>query len=452
MKKKTALYVRVSTDAQYEEGYSVEVQSEKLEQWCKLKDVTEFEFYIDGGWSGSNLDRPEMKRMIQDIQNGKIESVIVYKLDRLSRSQKDTIYLLEDVFVPNDVSFVSLNENFDTTTSYGRAMIGILSVFAQLERDNIRERTKMGMNERIKAGYWRGGGGVPYGYDYDKTQDILVPNADAENVKKIYQLYLQGYSPNKIAEMYHFSCDAHVRNMLDRVTYCGKMLHNGEIIEGKHAAIIDQATWDEVQQQRLLRKTNRETDATYLFTGLLVCGKCGAKMRYQKWGKRVKIYCYSQQKSKKSMIVDPNCDNLKIDAEDLEPMILEDLFSRTDAIFSGPRKTEPVQSSLQILKDTQKELITRQKRLYNLYGSNGDEILLETIEEVKEQIRTLQKAIDNEIRMQRELKKNKEAQEMVRNLRSKWPTLTDKEKRQAIRLCIKEIVITDREVRVTYLI
>lgn len=143
-KKRAALYVRVSTDAQYEEGYSVDAQKEKLVQYCKLKDFSDYEFYIDGGWSGSNIDRPEMKRMIDDIVSHKVDSVIVYKLDRLSRSQKDTIFLLEDIFIPNNCSFISLNENFDTSTPYGKAMIGILSVFAQLERENIRERTRMG--------------------------------------------------------------------------------------------------------------------------------------------------------------------------------------------------------------------------------------------------------------------------------------------------------------------
>lgn len=151
--KKAALYIRVSTDAQYEEGYSVEAQKLKLEQYCALHDIVNYEFYIDGGWSGSNIDRPEMKRMIEEIIARKIGAVIVYKLDRLSRSQKDTIILLEEVFNPNDCNFISLNENFDTTTPYGKAMIGILSVFAQLERENIKERTRMGMQERVKSGY-----------------------------------------------------------------------------------------------------------------------------------------------------------------------------------------------------------------------------------------------------------------------------------------------------------
>lgn len=90
--------------------------------------------------------------MVSDIKNGLVSHVVVYKLDRLSRSQKDTLYLIEDVLIPNGVSFVSLNENMDTSTPIGRAMLGIMSAFAQLERETIRERTRMGMKERIKSG------------------------------------------------------------------------------------------------------------------------------------------------------------------------------------------------------------------------------------------------------------------------------------------------------------
>ena len=191
---KAAIYIRVSTDAQFEEGYSVDAQKEQLTAYCVSKGIKDYEYYIDGGWSGSNIERPEIERLISDVKDGKISCVIIYKLDRLSRSQKDTLYLIEDLFMPNNVDFVSLTESLDTSTPTGRAMIGILAAFAQLERETIRIRTRMGMNERVKAGYWMGGGRIPFGYDYDKEQGILVPNKDAEKVRSCYELYLQGYS------------------------------------------------------------------------------------------------------------------------------------------------------------------------------------------------------------------------------------------------------------------
>ena len=113
VKKHAALYVRVSTDAQREEGYSIEAQQEMLSSYCRARGL-DWEFYTDGGFSGSNIDRPELRRLIGDVRAGTVSHVIVYKLDRLSRSQKDTLYLIEDVFGPASVSFVSLNENMDT--------------------------------------------------------------------------------------------------------------------------------------------------------------------------------------------------------------------------------------------------------------------------------------------------------------------------------------------------
>ena len=176
-----ALYIRVSTEAQAEEGYSIEAQEKILRAECTAKEYDEalIRTYIDAGASGSNIERPALRDLIADSTAGLISTVIVYKLDRLSRSQKDTLYLIEDVFIPNGVDFVSVNERLDTGSPYGKAMIGILSAFAQLERENISLRTRMGMKERVRSGLWPGGGRVPFGYDYDSEKGILVPNGDA---------------------------------------------------------------------------------------------------------------------------------------------------------------------------------------------------------------------------------------------------------------------------------
>ena len=171
-RKKAAIYIRVSTDAQREEGYSIDAQKEALTAYCISKQISNYEYYIDGGFTGSNLNRPEMQRMIEDAESGRLSHVVVYKLDRLSRSQKDTLYLIEDVLNPHQVAFVSLNESMDTGTPMGRLMLGILSAFAQLERENIRERTRMGMRERVRAGYWMGGGKIPSGTTTTKPREF----------------------------------------------------------------------------------------------------------------------------------------------------------------------------------------------------------------------------------------------------------------------------------------
>ena len=329
--KKAAIYIRVSTDAQAEEGYSVEAQKEQLTAYCVSKRIKHYELYIDGGWSGSNLARPEIQRLIQDVKDNKISHVIVFKLDRLSRSQKDTLYLIEDVFNPHDVSFVSLNESMDTSTPMGRLMIGILSAFAQLERENIRLRTRMGMKERVKAGYWMGGGKIPFGYDYDSEDGILVPNKDAEKVKQVYALYIAGKSPQVIANLLGLKYEKLVTQILIRKCNYGVIEYNGEIYQGKHEPIISKETYDMAMKCMYERKAVRANSTEHLLTGLVYCGKCGAKMRYIKWGGQgYKFMCYSQQKSKPYLVKDPDCDQPKISAEEVETMVKKAIFEFAD--------------------------------------------------------------------------------------------------------------------------
>lgn len=449
--RRAALYVRVSTDFQFEEGYSIEAQIEKLQAYCKIKEIEQYEVYVDGGWSGSNIDRPEMRRMISDITSGKISAVIVYKLDRLSRSQKDTIFLLEDVFEPNNCDFISINENFDTTSPYGKAMIGILSVFAQLERENIRERTRMGMHERVKSGLWMGGDGIPFGYDYDKEQGILVPNEHADDVRKIFDLYIRGYSTTKIAKMFDVASDRHVTMILDRKTYLGKIVYNGEEFEGRHEALIAQEVFDAAQKARAERSTKSLVTSNYLLTGFLVCGKCGAKMRYQKWGKSLKIYCYSQQTSNKNLIKDPNCDNDKHDAEMIEGFVMDAIFKKFRATVGGVEQISPGEDIVGTLKERSKAISLKIKKLYNLYASSENDLLLDTIKDNQEELAQINKMIEEETSKKSAITVRSKIEDIVRNLENLWPTLNVHERRSALRLIIKDVIIYKDRMDINYI-
>lgn len=141
------------------------------------------------------------------VRRRECDAVLVWKLDRLSRSQKDTLYLLEDVFLANGCGFVSMLENFDTSTAFGRAMVGILSVFAQLEREQFKERSAIGRVGRAKAGLFHGGGYAPIGYDYytkeDGGQGLVVNEYEAMQVREVYRLYLAGWAVHKIQVYMH---------------------------------------------------------------------------------------------------------------------------------------------------------------------------------------------------------------------------------------------------------
>ena len=150
------LYIRVSTTEQALEGYSVAEQEHRLRQYCAAMGHRIHKVHIDAGFSGASLDRPGIKETIKDVQKHLVRRVIVWKLDRLSRSQKDTLIMLEDVFLENGCDFISMMESFDTSTSFGRAIVGILAAFAQLERENIKERTMMGSQARLAKGHYNG--------------------------------------------------------------------------------------------------------------------------------------------------------------------------------------------------------------------------------------------------------------------------------------------------------
>ena len=450
-KKHAALYVRVSTDAQREEGYSIDAQKEALEAACKVQGITDYEFYVDGGFSGSNIQRPELERMLEDIKAGTVSHCFVYKLDRLSRSQKDTLYLIEDVFNKYGVNFVSLKETIDTATPMGKLMIGILSAFAQLERENIRERTQMGMLERVKEGYWMGGGRTPYGYDYDSEQGILVPNQNAENVREMYRLYLKGYAPQKIANMFGLKYDRLVIQILCRKCNIGIIEFKGKEYKGRHEALIDEQIYYETMLRMKARAAPHISSSDNLLTGLVYCGRCGAKMAYQPWGpKGKKFSCYSQQSSKKYLIKDENCKQPKVWADEIEEIVINDIFhfSLQHSVKNGqPNEGTSMLSRLSGQIQTKK---TELKRLYDLYAQSGNEILLETIADKEKQIGLLQEQVLLQEKQEAAVKAKDAILDKVDHLSEIWDVLTQKEKKNIIYILVDRITIDGDKVEIRY--
>lgn len=446
----TAIYARVSTDAQREEGYSIDAQKEMAEAFVKSKGIKNFRFYVDGGFSGSTIQRPALKQLIEDVKDGKINTVIVYKLDRLSRSQKDTLYLIEDIFNPNNVDFISMNESMDTSTPLGRLMLGILSAFAQLERENIRERTRMGMKERVKNGLWMGGGRIPFGYDYDKKNGILVPNEDAKLVKKAYQLYLEGYSTAKIANILGLKYEKLAYQILKRKSNAGYITYNGEEYKGMHEPIISEEIYNKTMEMMKIRSNFRRRNSGYLLTGLITCGKCGAKMRYQKWGKNgCKIVCYSRDKSKPHLVKNEACDNPPMDAHKLEDAVTEDLF-----MFSLKTENEPggktELSIYDILKEKHEQNVKKLKRLYDLYAKSENDILLDTIEELQKETEKSRKQLSEEKQKSFGNKKKIELKKRLVGLKDSWEYMTAEEKRTVICGILEKITVNGDDVSIYY--
>jgi len=449
-----ALYARVSTDAQAEEGYSIEIQREKLHNFSKtlegnIESITD---YIDDGYSGGSLDRPRIQDLIHDIEDNKITHVIVYKLDRLSRSQKDTLHLIEDIFIPHNVAFISVQESFNTATAFGRAVIGILSVFAQLERENIYERTRSGMKKRVEAGYWMGGGIVPFGYDYDQNKGILVPNSDAETVRLIYKMYIDGNSEDMIAQKLSLKYDRLVHQILTRKSNTGVIVYKGEEYQGLHEPIIDKETYDlamDIMKQRSSKKLVSKTQ--HLLTGLLECGQCGAKMRYQKWTKdKVKIVCYSRQGSKKYLIKDPDCDMPHMDSDAIEEAVLADIFSMTGNLDSS----EDISSNKTVLDSllVQEQAINKKiQKLYSLYAEEGEnEYLLEAINKLRQEHENIRASIEREKENAADISKVMKINKKLQNLKDIWSFMTMQEKINAIRSIVDKIIVYKDSITIRY--
>lgn len=370
---KGACYVRVSTENQLE-NYSIEEQIDRLKGYCKAKDITIIKFYTDGGYSGGNINRPALQQMIKDIEHGDIDSVIVYKLDRLSRSQKETLLLIEDKFLANGVDFISINENFDTSTPFGRAMIGILSVFAQLEKDQITERFTMGRIGRAKNGYFHGGAYAPTGYDYIDGQ-LIVNDYEALQVKELYMRFLKGYSIHNCWQYMqkHYTTkygawksEALVGNVLRNELYIGKVKFKGVSYPGNHVPIIDSDLFYKVQD---IFKTSRGDmnnikhtpfRSSSLLSSFIYCGKCGAKFHTEHGN----YSCYSRTKGDKKYIVDPNCKNKKWKINDLDNLVVRYISEL------NYKKIEKISTSTEVPRDYSnriKEIDKQIEKLIDLY-------------------------------------------------------------------------------------
>ena len=337
--KRALIYIRVSTTKQDRDGYSVPMQKERLVSYCQAMGWVVAGVFVDPGVSGSSLDRPGLAELIRAVEAGKGDVVLVYKLDRLSRSQRNIIYLLEDVFQPAGVAFVSMQESFDTSTVYGKAMLGILSVFAQMEREVITERTMLGRSGRAEKGFFHGGGTDPIGYDYVDGQ-LVVNEEEAAQVRQVYELYAAGVSVSEITRRMDGYSTKHggwhhtstVGNVLDNPLYSGTVRFDGVAAPGVHEPIVPAALDAQVKERRARVRRAVTVDTPYLLTGLIYCARCGARYFPNKRPNgRVVYSCHSRAKKSRKMVKDPNCKAPHYPIAELDAMAESELLRFSDA-------------------------------------------------------------------------------------------------------------------------
>jgi DNA invertase Pin-like site-specific DNA recombinase len=337
LKLRCAVYTRKSSEEGLEMAFSsldaqreaceAYVASQRAEGWLLVADR-----YDDGGFSGGTLERPALKRLRSDIEAGKVDVVVVYKIDRLSRSLMDFSRLVE-VFDEHKVTFVSVTQSFNTTTSMGRLTLNVLLSFAQFEREVIGERIRDKFAASRKRGIWMGGW-APLGYEV-RDRKLIVNEADAKLVRSIFQRFLKTGSATTLAREL---IAENVRNkygklidkgilykMLSNPVYVGVAVHKGVSYPGEHSGIIDQKIWDRVQA-RFQQNPRKRAAATRAQTPSLlkgiIFGPTGVAMSPTHTRKNGRLYRYylSQTVLKQGA---SDCPVARVPAAEIEKIVID---------------------------------------------------------------------------------------------------------------------------------
>lgn len=476
---KVAIYIRVSTQEQAKEGYSLGEQEDRLKAYCTARGWTIAGIYRDGGFSGSDTNRPALQKLIKDVQNNSIDLVLVYKLDRLSRSQKDTLNLIEDVFIKHNVDFVSMSENFDTSSPFGRAMIGILSVFAQLEREQIRERMQLGAVARAKEGYFHGGGFYPIGYDY-VNGELVINEYEAMQIRKIYELFLKGYPISRIrkimSEKYtnkygNWYSDASIRSCLTTPIYYGKITYAGVQYDGKHQPIVTEEEFNKVQN-RLAELSasltpHRKTPfkPTQLLSGIIWCGNCGARYythhingrKHLKDHKGWDYYaCYSKMKANRKMVTDPNCKNKSWRVDEVNKLVIDEIlklqFDETylKEFIDKENENNVELNARKIIEARIKDVSNQLDKIMDLYQLGS--IPLEKVAERIEALNNERNGLENELFNLNDLDNKKitlaETKAILKNAKSILESNDMDIKRMLIHSLIERIELFDTHIKI----
>lgn len=388
--KSCALYVRVSTERQsLVRDDSLDTQESRLKSYVDFRknsnnDWRVMDTYREEGKSGKNTDRPELQRLLLDIKAGRITTVIVTKIDRITRSLLD-FYRLMEIFEKNNAEFVSLEENFDTSTPMGKAMLKITLVFAELEREQTSKRTKDKMAWRAEQGLWNGGHVL--GYDLDKKK-LVVNKEEKELVAIMFKKYLELKSLKAVADFLNSNgyrtkqytssrketlrggqkfFVTNVKQKLTNPLYIGRITHKDKEFKGQHTPIIDIKTWNAVQKLLSInspkRRSKKQKVHEFILQGLIKCGWCDSYMTPKYSTGRNGIHFYYQC-TRNSRFGNTDCKMKYVPAKELEKLVIhklkglsEDKTLIKDIIEKSNKDTSSILDSLS------KERISQENKL-----------------------------------------------------------------------------------------
>ena len=442
-RKLIAIYCRVSTEEQSENGYSIDEQERLLEEWCKKMGYVIYKCYSDRGISGKNIkDRPALKELLSDAKAGKFDMVISWKINRVSRKLEDVLKIV-NLLEKNNITFKSYSEPFETDTPAGRMQFQMMALIGEFERGTIAQNVKMGMIAKAKSGNWCGGRVLGYDLVPNNSPEeekkgknkLKINEKEAEIVRFIFNEYSKGKGYKAITNQINklgyktkkgndFSVGS-IRDILTNPVYIGEIRYNVRQnwsekrrrninpnpirVKGKHEAIIDRELWDKVQLilESKKGKPSRIYDGEYPLTGILRCPKCGAGMVISRTTntladgskKRIAYYCCGNWKNKGTSVCNSN--TIRVDkANEYVFKKIEELVSNEAMIKAvvkniNKERKDKVNPAKRLLGDIDKELEKLDKRKRKIFEAYEDDILTKAEfqirkDELNEKIRILE--------------------------------------------------------------
>lgn len=306
-RKVAGIYIRVSTEDQAREGFSLGEQEEKLKQLCDYKGYEVYKVYCDAGISAKDMEhRPKFQEMLKDMKDGKINYIVAYKLDRVTRSVRDLEELISQLEKYNTY-LVCDRDDVNTSTANGRFFVRMLTVLSQLEIEIVSERTKFGLNGAIKSGHLPGQ--VALGFKKDGNKKTIIDPATAPIIKRVFDLYLQGKTFLQISNIFNEEKvfnkkwkDTHIERIINNRLYMGDYEMYKRLKEWKNVEpviymnvvepIIPRYIWEECQAQKIINQRTYTRDRVYTFFQKLKCPKCGKIMKCKGSGGKRKKYVY----------------------------------------------------------------------------------------------------------------------------------------------------------------
>lgn len=478
------IYTRVSTEEQKNGGYSLQAQEDELIKYAEQKGSKIAGVYCDGGYSGKDFNRPEFQRMMRDLDRGEFQIILSWRVDRISRNNKDVLTLIENELKPRNCKLLISSGDIDSSTDNGFMFISLLGSLAQYERSSIISRVKLGMQKRAESGLWNGG--LIYGYDCVGKR-LCINELEKEVVRNIYQMRLNGMGYKAIANRLNeqgiktkmgklFSIFG-IKTILSNPIYAGlnRLAYHqdytrslkgknedAQIVKGQHEAIIDMDTWEKVQAVQLASKnnvsTNKNFNGEFLLSGILRCPKCGAgtvmskSKKYDGSGYNLYYMCQAYHSKGKAA-----CSTNLIPKERIEEQVILSIKallhseSIIDEVLTKleqdvERNTSELQFTLNLME---KELLKNQNKQKKLDADYFDGTLAvqqynrlseqttEKVEELEAQINQFQRMLDTEyakIHIDREM-----VNQALLNFNSLFDSATNEQKKALIRALIKRI-------------